>query len=134
MCGVHLRPERPLTGPEIAKNVSERVFLAVCKKVPENTRKNHKIPEIGHCGVSFALSGIVEDVLQTPRKTLFETCFAISGLEAETAVNGTQTPEQASKKSLWFPEDSWKPRLGGSVYSQELSSTTARLLIYSASA
>ena len=56
------------------KKVSKRVFLGVCKKVPENTRKSRKIyPKLDFLGYFSTFSGIFGDFLQTPKNTLLET-------------------------------------------------------------
>ena len=55
---VVLRPEPPFTRvsgpsrPKIAKNISKRVFLGICKEVPENTPKSQRIHQKSNC-VSF---------------------------------------------------------------------------------
>ena len=75
------------------KKVSKRVFLGVCKKVPENTRKIRKIPQkipkFGFFGYFSTFSGIFGDFFADPPKDSFRDFFGISGPEGpETPVNG----------------------------------------------
>ena len=75
------------------KKVSRRVFLGVCRKVPENTRKSRKIPEKVQIWVFFGyfstFSGIFGDFFADPQKDSFRDFFGISGPEGpETPVNG----------------------------------------------
>ena len=75
------------------KKVSKRVFLGVWRKVSKNTRKSLKIPKNTQKGPKIGIFRLFrvffETFLQTPKKTLLETFFAISGPEGpETPVNG----------------------------------------------
>ena len=75
------------------KKVSKRVFLGVCKKVPENTRKSQKIPEkypnLDFFGCFSTFSGIFGDFFADPQKDSFRDFFGISGPESpETPVSG----------------------------------------------
>ena len=68
------------------KKVSKRVFLGVCKKVPENTRKS---PNLVFFGDFLTFSGIFGDFFADPQKDSFRDFFGISGPEGpETPVNG----------------------------------------------
>ena len=98
---VELRPEPPFTGPgvsrpsgpEIAKKVSKGSFWGSGEKsqnIPEKVSKYRKNTQKGpKIGIFRLFRVFFETFLQTPQKTLFETFFAISGLEGpETPVNG----------------------------------------------
>ena len=75
------------------KKVSKRVFLGVCKKVPENTRKVEKYPKkypnLDFSGTFQLFAGIFGDFFADPQKDSFRDFFGISGPEGpETPVNG----------------------------------------------
>ena len=74
----HLQESLGPPGPKSQKKVSKRVCLGVCKKSPKIPEKVKKYPNLN--GDFFA---------DPPKKTLFETFFAILGPEGpETPVNG----------------------------------------------
>ena len=57
------------------KKVSKRVFLGVCKKVPENIRKSRKIPEKVQFRVFFDFFGYFRGLFCRPPKRLFLRLF-----------------------------------------------------------
>ena len=91
-----LRPEQPFTGVsrpsgfKMAKNVSKRAFLGVCKRVPENyPKKSKNHPKLDFLAYFFSFSGIFRDFFCRPPKRLFLRFFAILGVEGlETPVDG----------------------------------------------
>ena len=77
-----LRPELPFTGvsgpsgPEIAENISKKVFWGVCRKVPKNTRESLKRLQKARKSVFLDFFGFFSGTyLHTlpPPKTFFET-------------------------------------------------------------
>ena len=71
------------------KKVSKRVFLRVCKKVPEDTQNSQKMPPKVQFCVVLTFSGIFGDLFADPQKDSFWDFFAILGPEGPGApVNG----------------------------------------------
>ena len=61
------------------KKVSKRVFLGVCKKVPQNTRKNQKLPQKVQFWRIFDFFGYFRGLLCRPPKRLFLRLFCDFG-------------------------------------------------------
>ena len=61
------------------KEVSKRVFLGVCKKVPENTRKSRKTPPKCLILVFFDFFGYFRGLFCRPPKRLFLRLFGDFG-------------------------------------------------------
>ena len=86
LCALFLRSERPFTGvsgpsgAKIAKKVSKRVFLGVCKKsppkYPKKSKMTSKSPILAYSWLFRVFSGAF---LESPKTTLFETFWGVFG-------------------------------------------------------
>ena len=85
----HLQESLGPLGPKSQKNLKKGLFGGL-QKSPRKYPKESKLPIFGHVRIFLDFGWVfLGTFLQTPKKTLFEIFFAISGPEGqETPVNG----------------------------------------------